>query len=173
MSLTANADFDFILGRWQVRHRRLLKRLAGCTEWQYFPGTSVVQPILGGQGTFDDNVIELPAGTYRAATLRSYDPAARLWSIWWLDPRYPGPLDPPMQGHFDGGMGLFLADDTFEGRPIRVRFIWSRIDTPTPRWEQAFSADGGQTWETNWEMDFRNCQEITFTTWAEACEVAS
>ena len=154
MSLTANADFDFILGRWQVRHRRLLKRLAGCTEWQHFAGTSVVQPILGGQGTFDDNVIELPAGAYRAATLRSYDPAAGLWSIWWLDPRHPGPLAPPMKGRFEGGKGLFLADDTFEGKSIRVRFVWSRTDTPTPRWGQAFSVNGGQTWETNWVMDF-------------------
>ena len=38
--------------------------------------------------------------------------------------------------------------------PIRVRFIWSGVTTPTPRWEQAFSDDGGETWETNWVMDF-------------------
>ena len=154
MSFTANADFDFILGHWQVQHRRLLKRLAGCTEWQHFGGTSVGQAILGGQGCFDDNVIELPGGTYRAATLRSHDPVTGLWSIWWLDSRHTGPLDPPMRGRFEGGSGLFYADELFEGKPIRVRFIWSRTDTPTPRWEQAFSADGGRTWETNWEMDF-------------------
>ncbi len=154
MSLTINADFAFIMGHWQVRHRRLLQRLAGCTEWQTFGGTSDVQPILGGLGTFDDNLIELPAGPYRASTLRCYDAPARQWLIWWLDPRQPGHLDPPMRGRFEAGAGLFFADDTFEGRPIRVRFIWSRTDTATPRWEQAFSADGGQTWETNWEMDF-------------------
>jgi hypothetical protein len=153
-TLTRNGDFDFIVGRWTVQHRRLLRRLAGGTEWQTFGGTSVAQAILGGDGTFDDNVIELPAGLYRAATLRSYDAAQQQWSIWWLDPRNPGPLDPPMKGRFEGGQGLFYADETFEGRPIRVRFIWSRLDTPQPRWEQAFSADGGLTWETNWEMDF-------------------
>ena len=59
-----------------------------------------------------------------------------------------------MIGGFDGDTGIFEGEDTFEGRPIRVRFTWSRVDTPTPRWEQAFSDDGGRTWETNWVMEF-------------------
>ena len=50
------------------------------------------------------------------------------------------------------------STDAFEGRPITVRFTWSGIDTPEPRWEQAFSDDGGRTWETNWIMQF-TCAE--------------
>ena len=35
-----------------------------------------------------------------------------------------------------------------------MRFDWSGVTTPTPRWEQSFSADGGKNWEANWVMDF-------------------
>ena len=150
---TAN-DFDFFHGRWTVRHRRLVQRLAGCSEWQTFGGSSHTWPLLGGTGNVDDNLIELPAGSYRAATLRSWNPAARTWQIWWLDARHPGSLGPPMVGRFEAGIGTFYADDSFGGRPIRVRFLWTGTGAPSPRWEQVFSTDGGATWETNWEMDF-------------------
>lgn len=154
MPITAPTDFHFIFGHWQVQHRRLLKRLAGCTEWQTFGGTSHAWPLLGGCGTVDDNVIDLPGGSYRAATLRDWNPATRQWSIWWLDGRHPGRLGVPMVGSFEAGVGSFHTDEDFEGRPIRVRFLWTRTGTASPRWEQAFSEDGGRSWETNWEMDF-------------------
>jgi hypothetical protein len=156
MTMSKANDFDFLFGRWTVRHRRLKERLAGCTEWQTFGGTSSVMPLLGGHGNVDDNVIELPAGRYRAATLRAFDAARGLWSIWWLDGRWPDRIDVPMVGGFDaaGGEGSFFADETFNGRPIKVRFLWSHIGPSHCRWAQAFSPDGGQSWETNWQMAF-------------------
>jgi hypothetical protein len=154
ISMSSAHDFDLFHGRWVVHHRRLKDRLAGCTEWEVFGGNTCVQPLLGGAGNLDDNLIELPAGPYRAVTLRSFDPATKQWAIWWLDGRYPHTVDVPMVGGFEAGIGTFFADDTFRGRPIRVRFLWSNITAATARWEQAFSADGGKTWETNWEMDF-------------------
>jgi hypothetical protein len=147
------ADFDFFIGRWRVRHHRLQRRLEGDTRWDDFDGTSEMRPILGGLGNMDDYVIELPAGTYRAATIRLFDPAKLLRSIWWIDARHPG-LEPPVHGKFKDGVGTFLGDDVFNGRPIRVRFIWSEITAASARWEQAFSDDGGATWETNWIMRF-------------------
>jgi hypothetical protein len=147
-------DFDFFIGKWRAHHRRLNERLAGCNDWTEFEGTSTVQKILGGAGNMDDNVLDLPGGAYRAATVRTFNPKTNRWSIWWFDARHPGQLEPPMVGGFDGGVGTFYADDTFKGIPIRVRFLWTRIETGTPRWEQAFSSDGSTTWETNWIMDF-------------------
>jgi hypothetical protein len=146
-------DFDFFVGRWRVAHRRLRRRLAGDTEWEEFAGRSEMRQIVGGLGNVDDNVIELPAGTYRAATVRAFDPATGLWSIWWIDGRNPR-LEPPVHGRFENGVGTFFGDDAFEGRPIRVRFIWSEITPRSARWEQAFSPVGGATWETNWIMTF-------------------
>ena len=151
------ADFDFFFGRWAVSHRRLRKRLAGDTNWDAFGGTCDTRPILGGLGNFDDNVIDLPGGSYRAATLRTFDPETRQWSIWWIDGRNPLTIDVPMRGTFADGVGTFLCEDVFEGRPIQVRFLWSRLTEKSARWEQAFSPDGGKTWETNWIMDFA-CQ---------------
>ena len=89
MHTQAPPDFDFLQGRWQVRHRRLVKRLAGCTDWELFDGRSELWLVMGGAGTVDDNVIDLPSGSYRAATLRSWNPAAQTWQIWWLDARNP------------------------------------------------------------------------------------
>lgn len=147
-------DFDFVIGSWKVRHRRLVERLCDCTEWAEFDGTSSTRKTLGGFGNLEDNFLDFPGGAYRAVALRSYDAAARQWSIWWLDGRYPTSLDTPVVGRFADGVGAFYADDTLNGRPIRVRFLWSVPEPDRPRWEQAFSPDGGETWETNWTMDF-------------------
>ena len=149
-------DFDFLVGEWQVHHRRLKERLAGNHEWIEFEGTSASHKVMGGYALVDDNVLDFPAGPYRAAGMRAYDAKSGQWSIWWLDSRMPlGPIDPPVRGTFADGVGSFLADETFNGKPIRVRFTWSKITPASAHWEQAFSPDGGATWETNWVMDFK------------------
>ena len=150
-------DFDFIHGSWVVRHRRLKDRLVGSLDWQEFGGSMVAEPILGGLGNFDRNVIDLPAGPYEACTLRLFDPRTFLWSIHWIDGRDPQ-VGPPVVGSFANGAGLFIGSDVLDGRPISVRFEWSRITASSARWEQAFSADGGDSWELNWEMDFRRSE---------------
>jgi hypothetical protein len=152
-------DFDFLSGRWRVQHRRLKSRLTHSDDWEVFAGTCEARAILGGQGNVDDNVLELPGGTYRAVTLRAFDLATRTWIIWWLDGRNPQHLDPPVTGSFERGVGTFYGSDTWEGKPILVRFIWSDIAAGSARWEQAFSGDGGKTWETNWKMEFRRTSE--------------
>ena len=149
------ADFDFFLGSWRIQHRRLNERLLGCQEWTKFEGSSVMQKMLGGLANVDDNLLHLPEGDYRALTLRSFDAASGQWSIWWLDGRRPGQLDVPVVGRFSDGLGCFYADDTLRGASIRVRFMWTPCsELGRPRWEQAFSADGGVSWELNWVMDF-------------------
>jgi hypothetical protein len=85
--------------------------------------------------------------------MRTFEPVSDKWSIWWLDGRTPSRLDPPVVGGFSDGIGTFIAEDTFNGRRILVRFIWSSITEDTCRWEQAFSPDGGEGWEVNWVME--------------------
>jgi hypothetical protein len=148
------SDFDFEFGSWRVRHRRLRTRLAGADNWDDFEGTSTTQPILGGAGNLEDNLIHFPGGSYRAIALRSFDASKGLWAIWWLDQRAPHGLDVPVVGRFDGNEGRFDAQDTHEGRPVLLRFTWAKDAGKGPRWSQALSEDDGATWEVNWTMDF-------------------
>ncbi len=152
--MTASGDFDFFMGEWRVQHRRLVARLAGSDDWQEFEGSSRAWPVMDGQGNIDDNIVDIPSGQYRAITVRSYDTQSGEWAIWWLDARHPHTFEVPVKGTFRDGVGTFLADDVFDGKPIKVRFLWLDTQTGTPRWEQAFSADGGANWETNWIMRF-------------------
>jgi hypothetical protein len=151
-------DFDFWMGQWKVLNRRLRARLAGSDEWEEFEATSVARPILGGLGNEDEFRTNHDGG-FTGMSFRFFDPLKRRWSIYWADSRRPGVLDPPVFGAFTDDTGVFEGRDVFEGRPILVRFIWSGITTPTPRWEQAFSDDDGETWETNWIMDFSPAED--------------
>jgi hypothetical protein len=150
----APTDFDFIMGRWRVKHRRLKSRLSQSDQWVEFEGQSATEKVLGGFGNVEDNRLLFPDGEFRAVALRSFEPAAKTWSIWWLDARNPTDLGTPVRGGFSAGVGLFYADDQLAGRPIKVRFKWLSIDQDSARWEQAFSPDEGNSWETNWTMDF-------------------
>lgn len=144
-------DFDSFFGNWHSRQRRLKQRLAGSHDWVEFEGTQTVEPILNGHGNMTDNTFASPDGaTHGGVTLRAYDPKTQRWSIWWLDANDTTKIDTPVVGAFQNGVGEFYSDDTFDGKPIKVRYRWLNI-TPTSRqWEQAFSPDGGKTWETNW-----------------------
>ncbi len=152
---TARArDWEWLVGNWDVHNRRLRRRLAGDNQWDEFGGKSAAWLTMGGLATIDDNILDLPSGPYRGAGIRAWDPATDRWSIWWLDGRNPGRIDPPVRGRFDGDSGIFIGTDTFEGRPIDVRFHWQAIHGPRPHWQQSFSADGGATWEMNFENFF-------------------
>ncbi len=149
-----HTDFDFFFGRWTVAHKRLAERLKNSTVWEEFSGSCETRPVLGGSGNVDDNILNFPGGAYRAITVRSFDKASKLWAIWWLDDRRPHSLDVPVVGAFENGIGTFECDDVLDGAPIKVRFSWSRQSPDNCRWQQAFSPDGGVTWETNWIMEF-------------------
>jgi hypothetical protein len=142
------------MGIWTCRHRYLVQRLKACHDWIEFGGTCVARKILGGYGNIDEFDIALPGDRYRGMSLRTWDPDKERWTIQWLDSRYPGRILPPVYGRFAKGAGTFYGDDECERRPVRVRYVWSRITGCSARWEQAFSADRGASWETNWVMDF-------------------
>jgi len=147
-------DFAWLVGRWNVQHRRLKERLLDNHEWEEFTGTSELWLTMNGLGTVDDNVLNLPSGQYRAVGVRAFNTQTRQWLIWWLDSRNPTTLDPPVAGSFENGVGTFVGPDTLRGQAIIVRYQWSEITANTARWQQAFSPDNGATWEVNWIMHF-------------------
>jgi hypothetical protein len=145
--------FDFLVGTWTSTQRRLRRVLDGCDEWYEFPGDLRCWSVLGGAGNVDE--VTFPTLGYSGLTVRLYDAEREEWSIYWASTRAGLGL-PPQVGRFDeNGRGLFLSDDVYEGRPVRVAYIWSDITEDSARWEQAFSPDAGATWETNWVAEFR------------------
>jgi hypothetical protein len=142
-------DFHFLYGRWHVVHRRLKARGQGCAEWTEFGGASFCEGRMGGLVNVDEyDLGDLGPGM----ALRSFDVERRRWAIYWI--AADGVLGAPVFGRFERGTGLFLGEDICAGRPVRVRFSWDGIAAGAARWSQAFSYDGGESWETNWIMDF-------------------
>ncbi|GAA1874695.1 hypothetical protein [Asanoa iriomotensis] len=143
-------DFDFLHGRWHVRNRRLRHRLVGSDDWEEFAAAATITPLFGGAANVDE--IDFGPDLPRGLTLRLFDPAAKRWHLHWTTSDT-GRLFPPISGTFSDGVGTFYGDDTEGGTPVRVRFVWSGISATTARWDQSFSTDGGDTWETNWIME--------------------
>jgi hypothetical protein len=149
-------DWAWLLGTWDAWHVRLKDRLANSTEWQEFAGKSAFWQTMGGLGNVDDNSLALPAGDYRGLSVRAFDPTTSSWAIWWLDGRNPEHIDPPVRGGFRDGEdeGEFIGTDVYKGTPVTVRFRWHEVLSKRPHWDQAFSTDGGKTWEINWRNYF-------------------
>jgi hypothetical protein len=148
----ASGDFDFLVGSWDGRHRRLRKALAGCDEWDEIASSTTCWSVFGGAANIDE--VTVPDLGFSGLTVRLLDPVARTWSLWWVNSKN-GQMDPPpVTGSFADGVGRFYCDQLLEGRPIRCRYTWSEITPTSARWDQAFSVDDGQTWETNWTTWF-------------------
>ncbi len=143
-------DFDFLAGTWAVANRRLKVRGVGSGNWDEFPATNRCALHLGGVVNVEE--IEFPTQGWTGMTVRTFDVARRRWSIYWLDSRS-GTLQPPVFGGFQGDRGEFHGDDEDDGHPVKVVFVWTKLGPGHARWEQSFSADGGQTWEKNWTME--------------------
>ncbi len=152
-STSSNSDFNFLIGKWKMDHRRLNKRLENCKDWTEFESTDSNYSILSGAADMDIyRTTEMPGmegKLFEGATLRLFDPATKLWSLYWVASNK-GVLDPPVVGSFENNIGHFFAKDTFNGKPIIFVFRWDIRNKDKPVWSQAFSADNGKTWEWNW-----------------------
>ena len=145
-------DFEFFNGSWKVHNRRLEKPLSGHETWYEFEGRAVARPMWGGKAQVDEYTAESPRGLIQGMTIRLYDPRVRQWSLYWANAQN-GRMDVPVVGEFKDGRGEFFDQEMYEGRSIYVRYVWSKIQKVSCQWEQAFSDDGGKTWETNWIME--------------------
>jgi hypothetical protein len=160
---TGLGDFDFLLANWQIKNtrRKVFSLYTNpqhnqVAEWEEFSAT-------GGRGTklFEGKVqLDYFSGIFpdgeaiEGLTIRAFDKITQEWSIGWLDNRQP-PDYRPLIGKFRDGVGEFhQVIETPDGKPLHVRFLWDNITDRTARWQQAFSLDGGKTWETNWIMEF-------------------
>ena len=142
-------DFDFHIGTWSTHLRRLLRPLTGSTAWVEYDGTTIVRKVWNGRANLVELVADGPAGHFEGLSLRLYNAESRQWSLNFSGINS-GVMSPPTIGGFKNGRGEFFNQETLNGRAIFVRFVISDITPNSCRFEQAFSDDGGKTWEVNW-----------------------
>jgi hypothetical protein len=142
-------DFDFELGTWKTHIHRLLHPLSGSTTWTDYDGTSVVRKIWNGRANMVELEVDGPAGHIEGLSLRLYNPQSHQWSLNFANSAS-GALGVPTVGEFKNGRGEFFDQEPINGRMVLVRNVWSDITPKSGRFEQAFSDDGGKTWEVNW-----------------------
>jgi len=145
-------DFDFDFGHWDIPLQRLVDRLANSHTWVKFDGTSVTRKVWNGRSQIEEFEADSPSGHIEGLTLRLYNPETHQWRLYWANSKV-GALEPPQIGQFKDGVGEFYAQDTWKGKMVIVRFLWTNTTTNKPHFEQSFSDDGGKTWEVNWITD--------------------
>jgi len=144
-------DFDAQHGRWHTKVHRLLKPLSGSQEWADYEGSSIVHTVMDGHANVADLDVTGPKGRIQGMSVRLFD--GKRWTIQYTSIAAAS-LDAPIVGGFAGGRhGVFYGNDTFGDKPIVVRFVIDVIDAQHVHFEQAFSPDGGATWEMNWIAD--------------------
>jgi hypothetical protein len=151
-------DFDYFVGGWVTKQRRLKTTGNGSSDWEEFPAVECLTSYLGGLATVDE--LYMPTKGKSGLTLRAFDPTKRQWSIYWVSSAT-GQLDPvPVVGGFRGNHGEFYGQDEVESRAVKVRYTWDKLDHDHARWQQAFSYDN-KTWETNWIGEFTRADAST------------
>lgn len=145
-------DFDFEIGAWKTHLRRLQHPMTGSSTWVEYEGTTVVRKVWDGRANLVELEVDGRAGHIEALSLRLYNPQSHQWSLNFANSRG-GTVGVPTIGEFRNGRGEFVDQEQLNGRAILVRFIISQIGPDSCHFEQAFSDDGGKTWETNWIAD--------------------
>jgi hypothetical protein len=150
-----SGDFDFLMGTWKVQLKRLTKPLSGSNTWVDLDGKVTVRKLLGGPANSDELEVTDPAtGTrIKSFTFRMYDAETGYWRIYWARTTH-GAIGVPVDGRFENGRGEFYSHEDFQGKSIFVRYAWHGITENEAHFEQAFSIDGGRTWEPNWKTKF-------------------
>lgn len=142
-------DFDFEIGTWKTHLKRRLRPLTGSNTWIEMEGTTVVRKVWNGRANLVELVADGPTGHFEGLSLRLYNPQTGQWSLNFASSS-DGTLVEPTIGQFKDGRGEFYSQEKLNGRAILVRFVISDITPTSCRFEQAFSDDGGKTWEVNW-----------------------
>jgi len=142
-------DFDWEIGTWKTHLKRLLHPLTGSNAWGEYEGTSVVRKVWGGRANLVELKVHGAEGTFEGLNLRLYNPVSHQWSLNFARGDV-GVLTQPTIGEFKNGRGEFYDQETFNGRAIFVRFVITMVTPDQYHFEQAFSDDGGKTWEVNW-----------------------
>jgi hypothetical protein len=83
-------------------------------------------------------------------TLFLYNPQSHQWNQSWVNSS-DGTIDGTAYGEFKDGRGELIQLDTYQGRSVLVRTVWSDIQPNSHHFQQSYSDDNGKTWLPNFE----------------------
>ena len=141
-------DFDFEIGTWKSHVSRRLHPLTGSTTWVEMEANVVIRKVWNGRANLMELEADTPTGHLEELNLRLYNPQSHRWSFNFATSN-DGTIAPPMIGGFNNGRGEFIDQESFNGKTILVRHVFTDISPNSHHFEQAFSGDGGKTWEPN------------------------
>jgi hypothetical protein len=156
-------DFDFNIGTWKIHTRLLPHPLMGSNDWVDLNGTVHVRKVWNGRAQLEEIEADGSTGHFEGLTLFLYNPQAHQWDQYFVDSAV-GVLNRPQIGEFKNGRGELFGQESFNGRSIFVRFIWSDITPNSHHVEQSFSDDGGKTWQPNFVATLTRDEETSSST---------
>ena len=151
-STSSKDDFNFLMGNWTIRNRKLKTRLNNCNDWIEFEAEWKIKAMLNGLGNIENYYAIIDDKPFEGVALRFFDQKTKLWSIYWCDINSTGILGAPISGSFYGDLGVFYQKDRFNNKEILIKYEWDISDLNNPIWRQGVSEDNGETWEWNWYM---------------------
>ena len=149
-------DFDFLFGRWQVHLKR---KVTGTDRWAESDGYGIYRKVWGGRANLNEFFTDSPNDRLEGLTLRTYNGETHLWSLYWANSR-DGILSSAQVGKFDHGQSEFYAQDNSDGKSTLLRYVWSKITPTSAHFEQAFSVNGGRSWDVNWISDMTRTGDV-------------
>ena len=148
-------NFDFLIGKWTVRNKRLKERLKNCVEWTEFQAEMETKPILNGLGLMDEMKSSHFGDDFIGFSIRMVNPKTNIWTIYWADTASPeNYLKEQVVGEFKNGIGVFYGKELYLEKEYKLRFTWKKLSENTALWEQAYFDKKVKEWETNWVMEF-------------------
>lgn len=141
-------QFDFWVGEWAVNLRT---RQSDFSFADTHAAVARIYPILRGKA-----VLELwDSRQIKGYSLRYFDVARQEWVLWlnWPGPGRSGSSS--LSGEFRHGRGDFYSRrEGADGTTTLSRYSFNDITPTSLRWDDAYSQDGGDTWNGNWIMEF-------------------
>ena len=67
-------DFDFLVGKWQVKNRKLVARLSNCTDWTTFDSEIHMVKTLNGFGNMERYFATFDNQPFEGMAIRLFNP---------------------------------------------------------------------------------------------------
>jgi hypothetical protein len=153
-------NFNFLIGKWNVINKRLKERLNNSNEWITFSAQMETKSILNGLALMDEMKTDYFGEEFIGLSIRMLNPKSNEWTIYWADTANPELfLKEQVSGKFNNGIGEFYGKEIFNGKEVKLRFVWKKELANTAQWEQAYFDEKNDSWEINWTMTFTNIEE--------------